>query len=198
MLFLRAKKSTQTFSVQSFSRTLRAMDVRTENRGRPHQKARFPAAPVMGRNFLTQGRLGVRVRNVHGKSGPKSLCLCCFSSLIFSRRKEFPCFCEHVPFFPKDSGVQQREKMRAFVVLFLRPYPQYSWGFPEEMPEKFRKDPGTLSELFLESPSRVQLGSPKPYNSRHLKAPEHFQDSLPPSTAVGMLLEGAQTVKCKP
>ena len=31
--------------------TLRVMDVRAENRGRPHQKVRFPAAPVMGRNF---------------------------------------------------------------------------------------------------------------------------------------------------
>ena len=53
--------------------------------------------------------------------------------------------------------------------------------------KKFRKNSGTtpeaLSELFLEFPSRVRLGSPKPYNSRHLKAPEHFQNSLPPSTA---------------
>ena len=73
-----AKKSTQTFFVQSFSKTLRVMDVRAENRGRPHQKVRFSAAPVTGRNFLTQGRPGVRVRNVRGKSGPKSLCLCCF------------------------------------------------------------------------------------------------------------------------
>ena len=77
-LFLGAKTSTQTFFAQSFSKTLRAMDVRAKNRGRPHQKVRFSAAPVMGRNFLTQGRPGVRVRNVRGKSGPKSLCLCCF------------------------------------------------------------------------------------------------------------------------
>ena len=55
------------------------MDVRAENRGRPHQKVRFPAAPVAGRNFLTPGHSGVRVRNVRVKSGPKSLCLCCFS-----------------------------------------------------------------------------------------------------------------------
>ena len=75
---LGAKKSTQTFFVQSFSTTLRVMDVRAENRGRPHQKVRFPAAPVVGRNFLTLGHPGVRVRNVRGKSGPKSLCLCCF------------------------------------------------------------------------------------------------------------------------
>ena len=72
------KKSTQTFFVQSFSKTLRVMDVGAKNRGRPHQNVRFSAAPLMGRNFLTQGRPGVRVRNVCGKSGPKSLCLCCF------------------------------------------------------------------------------------------------------------------------
>ena len=41
----------------------------------------------------------------------------------------------------------------------------------------------TLSERFLEFPSRVRLGSPKPYNSRHLRLPEHFQNYLPPSTA---------------
>ena len=45
------------------------------------------------------------------------------------------------------------------------------------------KTPESLSELFVEFPSRVRLGCPKPYNSRHLKAPEHFQNSLPPSTA---------------
>ena len=39
------------------------MDVRAKNRGRPHPKVRFSAAPVMGRNFLTQGRPGVRVAN---------------------------------------------------------------------------------------------------------------------------------------
>ena len=74
----RGQKINANFFVQSFSKTLRVMDVRAENRGRPHQKVRFPVAPVVGRNFLTQGHPGVRVRNVRGKSGPKSLCLCCF------------------------------------------------------------------------------------------------------------------------
>ena len=73
---LGAKKSTQTFFVQTFSTALRVVDVRSKNRGRPHQKVRF--APVVGTNFLTPGHPGVRVRNVRGKSGPKSLCLCCF------------------------------------------------------------------------------------------------------------------------
>ena len=75
---LGAKKSTQTLFVQSFSTTLWVMDVRAENRGHPHQKVRFPAAPMVGRNFLTPGHPGVRVRNVRRKSGPKSLGLCCF------------------------------------------------------------------------------------------------------------------------
>ena len=63
------------------------------------------------------------------------------------------------------------------------PYPQYGWDFLEEIPEKFRKDPETLSERFLKFPSRVQLGSTKPYNSRHLRRPEHFQNSRAFSTA---------------
>ena len=52
--------------------------------------------------------------------------------------------------------------------------------------KKFQKNSGktleTIPELFLEFPSGVRLGSPKPYNSRHLKAPEHFQNPLPLST----------------
>ena len=50
--------------------------------------------------------------------------------------------------------------------------------------KKFQKNSGktteTLSELFLEFPSRVRLESPKPYNSRHLRLPEHFQNCLSP------------------
>ena len=73
--------------------------------------------------------------------------------------------------------------------LLIGPYPQYSWDFPEEIPEKFRNFPRKrshcLSERFLEFPSRVLLGSPKPYKTRHLRLPEHFQNYLPPSTAGG-------------
>ena len=65
------------------------------------------------------------------------------------------------------------------------PYPQYGWYFPEEIRKDSGKTPETLSERFLEFPSRVQLGCPKPYNSRHLRLPEHFQNYLPPSTAGG-------------
>ena len=83
--FLGAKRTTQTFLYKVFQQPFgswtsapKIVDVRAENRGRPHQKVRFPAAPVVGRNFLTPGHSGVRVRNVRRKSGPKSLCLCCF------------------------------------------------------------------------------------------------------------------------
>ena len=30
------------------------------------------------------------------------------------------------------------------------PYPQYGWDFPEEIPEKFRKDPGNALRVFPE------------------------------------------------
>ena len=41
------------------------------------------------------------------------------------------------------------------------------------------KTPETLSERFLQLPSRVRLRCPKPHDSRHLRLPEHFQNSLP-------------------
>ena len=51
-----------------------------------------------------------------------------------------------------------------------------------KIPERPRKRSQSFSRI-LEFPFRVRLGPPQPYNSRHLKAPEHFQNSLPPSTA---------------
>ena len=53
--------------------------------------------------------------------------------------------------------------------------PSTAGTFLKKVRKNSGKTPETLSELFLEFPSRVQLGSPKPYNSRHLKAPELFQ-----------------------
>ena len=45
------------------------------------------------------------------------------------------------------------------------------------------RNPGNALRAFLEFPPRVRLGSPKPYNSRHLKPPEHFPNCLAFSTA---------------
>ena len=60
----------------------------------------------------------------------------------------------------------------------------HSSAFHGPYPEgTFRKTPETLSERFLDSHARVRLGSPKPYNSRHLKPPQHFHNFLPLSTA---------------
>ena len=57
------------------------MDVRAENRGRPHQKVRFPAAPVVGEKFLTPGHPGVRVRMSAGNPDQKIYVYAVFSSL---------------------------------------------------------------------------------------------------------------------
>ena len=61
----RSQKSNANLSGQSLLRTVRVMDVHTENRGSLRPKMCFPAALVMGRNFLTPGHLGIRVRKVH-------------------------------------------------------------------------------------------------------------------------------------
>ena len=50
------------------------------------------------------------------------------------------------------------------------------------------KTPEMLSELFLEFPSRVRLGSPKPCNSGHLKPPEHESRIPSPPVRLGTLL----------
>ena len=49
--------------------------------------------------------------------------------------------------------------------------------------KKFRKDPGNALRAFPGIPLESTAGIPQAYNSRHLKAPEHFQNSLPPTTA---------------
>ena len=57
--------------------------------------------------------------------------------------------------------------------------------------KKFRKNSGktpeTLSERLLEFPSRVRLGCPKPYNSRHLRLRERFPEFSPPQYGWGRL-----------
>ena len=70
--FSRGQKINANFFCTKFSRTLRVMDVCSWTSA---PKSAFFCGPVMGRNFLTPGHPGVRVRSVRGKSGPKSLCL---------------------------------------------------------------------------------------------------------------------------
>ena len=117
-LFLKntgTRKSTQTFSGQSFSRTLRVMDLRTKNRGHPHRKVCFPAALVVGRNFLTPGHPGV-VRNVCRKFGPKSGCLFgdFFSGCIVRARKRHIIFF-HINFLRRPSSPALSQGQTEFV-----------------------------------------------------------------------------------
>ena len=62
------------------------------------------------------------------------------------------------------------------------PYPHSTAG---TFRKKFRKDPGNALRAFpgISLEGTVRLGCPKPYNSRHLRLPGRFQNSLPPSTA---------------
>ena len=66
--------------------------------------------------------------------------------------------------------------------------PSTAGTFRKKCRKNSGKTPETLSERFLEFSSRVRLGPPKHYNSRHLKAPEHFQNCLPPPVRLETLL----------
>ena len=74
-------------------------------------------------------------------------------------------------------------KLSGFWVGFIKHTPSTAGAFRKKFRKNSGKTPETLSERFLEFLSRVRLGCPKPYNSRHLRLPERFQNSLPPSTA---------------
>ena len=54
-----------------------------------------------------------------------------------------------------------------FVILLTKyrgPYPQYGWHFPEETPEKFRKDPGNALRAFPGIPVEYGWDAPNPIN----------------------------------
>ena len=49
------------------------------------------------------------------------------------------------------------------------PYPQYGWDFPEEIPEKFRKDPGNALRAFPGIPLESTAGiPPNPISQGHV------------------------------
>ena len=90
-------------------------------------------------------------------------------------------FCE-----PLVLGSGSKRPWQLFPPTVVGPYPPSTAGtFRMKFRKNSGKTPETLSERFLEFLSRVRLGCPKPYNSRHLRLPEHFQNYLPPSTAGG-------------
>ena len=57
-------------------------------------------------------------------------------------------------------------------------------GLSRRDSENFRKDPGNALRAFPGIPLESTAGiAPKPFRLRHLRLPEHFQNSLPLSTA---------------
>ena len=81
------------------------------------------------------------------------------------------------------SGWGGPKTYRVILFVWVGHTPSTAGTFRKKFRKNSGKTPETLSERFLESPSRVRLGCPKPYNSRHLRLPERFQNSIPPSTA---------------
>ena len=64
-------------------------------------KSLFSQPHWWGRSFLTPGHPGVRVRNVRGKSRPKSFCLCFFVPLWFTPKPENNSDHPHPPYLQK-------------------------------------------------------------------------------------------------
>ena len=57
------------------------------------------------------------------------------------------------------------------------------------LPVRLGRNSGRIPEKNPETLSELEYGwdPPKPYNSRHLRLPEHFQNSLPPQYGWGRL-----------
>ena len=83
---------------------------------------------------------------------------------------------EHKSYHQEKPKPKPANLFMCFLSPISGPCPQYGWHFPEKFRKNSGKTPETLSERFLEFPSRVRLGCPKPYNSSHLRLPEHFQN----------------------
>ena len=60
------------------------------------------------------------------------------------------------------------------------PHPQYGWDFPEEIPEKFRKDPGNALRAFPGIPLKSTAGIPQALQFKAFEGSRAFQKSLPP------------------
>ena len=72
-------------------------------------------------------------------------------------------------------------------VRFMGHTPSMAGTFRKKFRKNSGKTPETLSERFLEFPSRVRLGCPKPYNSRAFEASRAFPEFSPPQYGWGRL-----------
>ena len=68
-------------------------------------------------------------------------------------------------------------------VSVTRPRPSTAGTFWKKFRKNSEKTPRNALRAFPGIPFESTAGTPKPYHSRHLKPPDHFQTSLPLSTA---------------
>ena len=67
------------------------------------------------------------------------------------------------------------------------PYPQYGWDFPEEIPEKFWKDPGNALRAFPGIPLESTAGIPQTLYFKAFEASRPFPELSPPQYGWGRL-----------
>ena len=96
---------------------------------------------------------------------------------------------ENLPFLGKFSGLWLPEIGSASSCLLSQPRGPSFDSFCHSLadlillsptPRKFRKDPRNAVKVLPGIPLESMAENPKPANSRHLKPPEHFQNSPPP------------------
>ena len=68
------------------------------------------------------------------------------------------------------------------------PYPQYGWDFPEEIPEKFRKDPGNALRAFPGIPVESTAGIPQTLQLKAFEASRAFPEFSQPPVRLGAFL----------
>ena len=62
-----------------------------------------------------------------------------------------------------ESGKSRPGLIHLVLTVLAGPHPQYGWDFPEEIPEKFRKDPGNALRAFPGIPLESTAGdAPNP------------------------------------
>ena len=69
-----------------------------------------------------------------------------------------------------------------------RPHPQYGRDFPEEIPEKFRKDPGNALRAFPGIPLESTAGIPQTLQFKAFEGSRAFPEVSPPQHGWGTLL----------
>ena len=78
-------------------------------------------------------------------------------------------------------------RLSRWVFLFHGPYPQYGWDFPEEIPEKFRKDTGNALRAFPGISLESTAGMPQTLSFKAFEASRAFPEFSPSQHGWGRL-----------